>query len=117
LEKTAFWRKQVKTRQATSIVVLVSCLIVSSASGLFHSDECFLGALNKGKTNSSSSSEHCPACIFTAGFKSIEADYGLPLLGVTSPIACETIPRFTVVNHHQWSYSILLRAPPSTSAF
>jgi len=112
---SAFWRKQMKTRQATSIIVMLSCLIISSATCLFHSDDCVLSALNKGKTNVPTSSGHCLACIFTAGFKSIEADYGLPLLSVTSPIACQPIQHFTIANHHEWSYSILLRAPPLTS--
>ena len=104
-----------KARQATSIVVLVFCLIVSSAIGLFHDDDCLFSALNEGKTNFPTSSEHCLACMFSAGFKSIDADYGLPVLSVKIPIAFQSIQHFEVAHHHEWSYSILLRGPPLTS--
>ena len=104
-----------KARQATSILVLVFCLIASSAIGLFHDDDCLLGELNEDTTKGISSQESCPACMFSAGFKSIDADYGLPVLSVKIPIAFQSIQHFEVAHHHEWSYSILLRGPPLTS--
>ena len=115
-EISAFLRKQMKAIYATSILVLIFFAFVSSAIGLFHCEECFLDALNKGKANVPASDEHCLACIFAAGFKSFDADYGLPVLGIKSPIAFQSIQHFVVAHHYEWSYSILLRAPPLTSA-
>lgn len=104
-----------KSKQSTSIVVLVFCLIVSSAIGLFHSDDCLFGALNEGTTNVRSSGEHCLACIFSADFNSTEANHGLPQLTTEAPVICQPTQYFTIPDHHEWSYSILLRAPPLTS--
>lgn len=112
---TAFSGKRMKARQATSIVVLIFCLIVSSAVCLFHDDDCLFSALNKGKTNVPSSSEHCLACMFSAGFNSTEADHELFLLVAENPVICQPEWHFTFVDHHEWSYSILLRAPPLIS--
>ncbi len=104
-----------KIRQTTLVVVAVLYLIVTSVIGLFHSDDCLLGALNEGTTNVPSSSEHCLACIFSADFKSSEANHELPLLDAENPVICQPARHFTVVDHHEWAYSILLRAPPLTS--
>ena len=104
-----------KIRQTTLVVVAVLYLIVSSAIGLFHSDDCLRGALNEGTTNVPSSSEHCLACIFSADFKSSEANHELPLLTTEAPVICQPTQHFTIPDHHEWSYSILLRAPPLTS--
>ena len=104
-----------KARRATSIVVLVFCLFVSSAIGIFHGDDCLLGELNEDTTKGLSSCESCPACMFSVSFKSIDADYGLPVLGVKSPIVFQFIQHFVVAHHYEWSYSILLRAPPLIS--
>jgi hypothetical protein len=110
----AFWRKHVKSRQATPIIVMLSCLVISFVTCLFHSDDCFLSSLNEGKTSATTSSGHCLACIFTTGFKSIEAEYVLPLFSVKSPVACQPIRHFIISNNYEWSYSIFLRAPPLT---
>lgn len=111
----AFWKKQMKSRQKTLVLVTVLYLIITSAIGLCHSDDCLLSALNEGKTNIPSSSEHCLACMFSAGFNSTEADHELPLLDVENPVICQPEWHFTFVDHHEWSYSILLRAPPLIS--
>jgi len=104
-----------KIRQTTLVVIAVLYLIVTSVIGLFHSDDCLLGALNEGTTNVPSSGEHCLACIFSADFNSTEANHGLLQLTTEAPVICQPTRHFTVVIHHEWAYSILLRAPPLTS--
>jgi hypothetical protein len=105
----------VKARQATLIVVLAFCLFISFAIGLFHGDGCLLGALNEDTTKGLSSHESCPACMFSAGFNSTEANHGLLQL-TTEPLAiCQPKLHFTIPDHHEWAYSILLRAPPLIS--
>jgi hypothetical protein len=114
-KQPVFWKKKMKARQVTSIIVLLFCLVISSTTCLFHDDDCLFGALNKGKKDVPSSSEHCLACMFSAGFNSTEADHELPLLDVENPVICQPEWHFTFVDHHEWSYSILLRAPPLIS--
>lgn len=105
-----------KIRQTTLVVVAVLYLIVTSAIGLLHSDDCLLGALNVRTTNVLSSGEHCLACMFSAGSNSTEANHGLLQLTTEAPVICQPIQHFTIPDHHEWSYSILLRAPPLTSS-
>lgn len=104
-----------KIRQTTLVVVAVLYLIVTSAIGLFHSDDCLLGALNENTTKGLSSGEPCPACMFSAGFNSTEANHGLLQLTTEAPVICQPTQIFVIPDHHEWSYSILLRAPPLTS--
>ena len=104
-----------KTRQTISIVVVVLYLIITSAIGLFHDDDCLFGELKEDTTKGLSSCESCPACMFSAGFNSTEIDHELPLLNVENPVICQPEWHFTFVDHHEWSYSILLRAPPLIS--
>ena len=104
-----------KFRQTISAVVIVLYLIVTSAIGLFHNEGCVLGAEHAGTTNVLSCNEPCPACMFSAGFNSTKADYGLLPICAKSPVICQAVQHFTVVDHDEWAYSILLRAPPLTS--
>ena len=104
-----------KTRQTISIVVIVLYLVITSAIGLFHNEGCLLGELNEDTTKGLSSCESCPACMFSAGFNSTEVDHESPLLDAENPVICQPVGHFTFVDHHEWAYSILLRAPPSTS--
>ncbi len=112
---SAFWRKQVKTRQTISVVIIVLYLVITSAIGLFHNEGCFLGASNEDTTKGSSSGKSCPACKFSADFNSTEVNPGLLQLTAEAPIICQTKQLPTIPDHHEWAYSILLRAPPSTS--
>lgn len=104
-----------KTRQATSIAVLVFYMIITSAIGLFHNENCALSTIRAGTADALSSKEPCPACMFSASFNSAEVDHELPLLDAENPVICQPARHFTVLDHHEWFYSILLRAPPLTS--
>lgn len=104
-----------KIRQTTLVVVAVLYLIVTSAIGLLHSDDCLLSELNARTTNVLSSGEHCLACMFSADFNSTEANHGLLQPTTESPVICQPTQNFIIPDHHEWSYSILLRAPPLTS--
>lgn len=112
---SAFWRKQVKARQSISVVVIVLYLMIISAIGLFHNEGCLFGASNEDTTKGSSSGKSCPACKFSADFNSTEVNHGLLQLTAEAPIICQTKQLPTIPDHHEWAYSILLRAPPSTS--
>jgi hypothetical protein len=105
----------VKTHQTISVVVIVLYLVITSAIGLFHNEGCLLGASNEDTTKGLSSGESCPACMFSVSFNSSKVDHELSLLDVENPIICQPEWHFTVIDHHEWSYSILLRAPPTTS--
>ena len=102
-------------RQAISVLVVVLYLIITSSIGLLHNEGCAFGATKSGTEDTHSSTEACPACKFSAGFNSVEEDDGLLLLDAESPAICQPVWHFTVVDHHEWAYSIFLRAPPLTS--
>ena len=104
-----------KIRQTALVVVAVLYLIVTSAIGLLHNEGCVLGTLNEDTTKGLSSGEPCPACMFSAGLNSTEANHGLLQLTTEAPVICQSTQHFTIPDHHEWSYSILLRAPPLTS--
>ena len=112
---SVFWKKQLKIRQAASVVVVVFYLIITSTVSLFHNEGCVLGTIRAGTADVLSSNEPCPACMFSAGFNSTEANHGLPQLTTEAPVICQPTQHFTIPDHHEWSYSILLRAPPLTS--
>jgi len=115
LNNVRFLEKQMKSRKKTLVLVTVLYLIITSAIGLCHSDDCLLSALNEGKTNVPSSSEHCLACIFSAGFNSTEANHGLLQLTIEGPVIYQPTRHSTIPDHHEWAYSILLRGPPLAS--
>jgi hypothetical protein len=108
-----FSRKKGKIHQTVSVAIVVVYLIITCATELFHKECCLLDAVNAGATNVLSCNGPCPACMFSAGFNSTEADYGSVLVGVEHRVIFQSLQHFTIVNHHEWACSIFLRAPPS----
>ena len=111
---SAFWKKQMKTRQTISVVVVVLYLIVTSAISLFHNEDCPFGTAKTNRTNVLYSNEPCPGCKFSAGFNSTEIDYDPALVGAEKPLICQPSQHLAINVRHEWAYSILLRGPPLT---
>jgi len=108
-----FSKKKGKIHQTVSVVIVVVYLIITCATELFHKECCLLDAVNAGATNVLFCNKPCPACMFSAGFNSTEADYGLVLVGVENRVIFQPLQYFTILNHQEWACSIFLRAPPS----
>ena len=103
-----------KLRQTISVLLIVLYLIITSAIGLLHNEGCIFGTIKAGTEDTQSSHDWCLACKFSADFNSTEATHGLQQLAIEVPVICQPKQHFTIPDHHEWSYSILLRAPPLT---
>jgi len=109
----AFSKKQSRIHQVESVAVFAFYLIVICTIELFHNEGCVLVAIKTDTKNDLSSRKLCLACMFSATFKSTEADHGPVLLKIEPPVISQPLQHLTVVNHDERGYSFLLRAPPS----
>ena len=110
----AFSRKKFKIRRVVLVAIVSVYVIATCATELFHKEDCHHDAVNAGRTGVLSCNEQCPACTFSAVYNSTEANYGLALVVVAeSRVIFQSLQPFTIVNHHEWAHSIVLRAPPS----
>jgi len=106
-------KKQFRLHRTASTVMLAVYLIITTSIDLFHSEDCMFGAVRPRTTDAISGNNPCPACKFLAGHNSAEANHCSTLLNTESLLISQFLPQLMIVNHVEWSCSIVSRAPPS----
>ena len=109
-----FSREASTIHKTTAVSVVVLYVFVVSTIDLFHNDECQFAPTDTTHTHVIPNADQCPACAFLAGHSSTGASYGPALVIAKCPVISQFPPRVTVVQHNEWAYSIVSRAPPST---
>ena len=110
-----FSKKRLSIHRTASVAVVLLYMLVVSAVDLFHDDECQLAPTGTAPTDVIPSSDQCPACMFLAGHSSTGADCEPALVSAKCLFISQFSPRVTVVQHNEWAYSIISRAPPSAT--
>ncbi len=101
--------------KTTAIAVVVLYVLVASTIDLFHTDECQATPTDAARKDGIPNAEQCPACKFLAGHSSTGASFGPELVVAQFILISQFSPRVTVVQHNEWAYSIISRAPPSAT--
>ena len=101
--------------KVTSLAVVLLYVFVVSAVSLFHNDGCELKPSDVAHKDVISRNDPCPACAFLAGHSSTGANHGPALVRGGFLLASQFLAPVTVLQHNEWAYSIISRAPPSTA--
>jgi len=98
-----------------AVLVVVLYVLVVSTIDLFHKDECQATPTDAAHKDGIPNADQCPACTFLAGHSSTGASHGPALVIAESLLISQFSPRVTVLQHNEWAYSIISRAPPSAT--
>jgi hypothetical protein len=104
-----------KLHQIISVAIFAVYLVVTVSVDLFHTEDCMFGDQHSHASNTISSNNPCPACMFLAGHHSTGADYTPALLDAEHFYTSQSLPpSLAIVYRSEWASSIISRAPPST---
>ena len=109
-----FRREQYSNHKIASVAVIVLYITITFAIDLFHHKDCHHTDVEGTAKNIISCSDQCIACVFLAGSNSTEASCSSALFSFENQIVSQFLLNSTVVNHDDWAYSIISRAPPFT---
>ena len=110
-----FAKRHLKVCHKMSVVVFVVYAFMTCSIDLFHNDECLFGTVDIDTSDIVSRNDSCLACKFLDSSNSTEADFNPSLIVTINQVISQPLPRLIVVNNHEFSYSIISRAPPSNS--
>ena len=108
----SFSKKGFRFHKTLTTVILAVYLFLTTSVDLFHNEVCMFGAMQPVNTDVLSHNDPCPACKFLAGHNSTEVGQDSILGGIEFTDISQFIPFLTILNHDEWSCSIISRAPP-----
>ena len=111
----AFSKNSFVIHKVTSVAVVLLYVFVVSPVSLFHDDGCELTPRDVAHKDVISRNDQCPACALLTGHSSTGANHGPALVRGGFLLASQFLAPVTVLQHNEWAYSIISRAPPSTT--
>ncbi|KPK37582.1 MAG: hypothetical protein AMJ65_14240 [Phycisphaerae bacterium SG8_4] len=108
-------KNRFKVHRAASISVVALYLFAVLVVSLLHTNGCGLTRSGSAGNGATPREGQCPSCKFLAGHSSTAATYGPALAGVGCIPMTQIGPHSAVLQHDEWAYSIISRAPPSVT--